>query len=122
MEMVPRRSVTTEEGYLLIPIKRRRFCCSGDNDTVACWGKFNQNSYKISGGLHGVGVSVVNALSETLDLRVWRDDKEHAMRFFDGEPEADLKVIGDAVGKSGTEITFKPSASTFTNTKFDLPD
>ena len=84
-------------------------------------GKFNQNSYKISGGLHGVGVSVVNALSETLDLRVWRDDKEHAMRFLDGEPEADLKVIGDAVGKSGTEITFKPSASTFTNTKFDLP-
>ena len=84
-------------------------------------GKFNQNSYKISGGLHGVGVSVVNALSEELDLRVWRDDKEHAMRFFDGEPEADLKVIGDAVGKSGTEITFKPSASTFTNTKFDLP-
>jgi DNA gyrase subunit B len=84
-------------------------------------GKFNQNSYKISGGLHGVGVSVVNALSETLDLRVWRDDKEHAMRFFDGEPEADLKVIGDAVGKSGTEITFKPSASTFTNIKFDLP-
>ena len=83
-------------------------------------GKFNQNSYKISGGLHGVGVSVVNALSETLDLRVWRDDKEHAMRFFDGEPEADLKVIGDAVGKSGTEITFKPSVSTFTNTKFDL--
>tara|TARA_B100000609_G_scaffold37774_1_gene28408 strand:+ start:216 stop:2645 length:2430 start_codon:yes stop_codon:yes gene_type:complete len=83
-------------------------------------GKFNQNSYKISGGLHGVGVSVVNALSETLELRVWRDDKEHAMRFFDGEPEADLKVIGDAVGKSGTEITFKPSASTFTNTKFDL--
>jgi len=83
-------------------------------------GKFNQNSYKISGGLHGVGVSVVNALSETLDLRVWRDDKEHAMRFFDGEPNADLKVVGDAVGKSGTEITFKPSASTFTNTKFDL--
>ena len=84
-------------------------------------GKFNQNSYKISGGLHGVGVSVVNALSETLDLRVWRDDKEHAMRFFDGEPNADLKVVGDAVGKSGTEITFKPSASTFTNIKFDLP-
>ena len=84
-------------------------------------GKFNQNSYKISGGLHGVGVSVVNALSETLDLRVWRDDKEHAMRFFDGEPNTDLKVVGDAVGKSGTEITFKPSAKTFTNTKFDLP-
>ncbi|MEC7806731.1 MAG: DNA gyrase subunit B, partial [Pseudomonadota bacterium] len=63
---------------------------------------------------------VVNALSEILELRIWRDDKEHSMRFFDGEPEADLKVIGDAVGKSGTEITFKPSASTFTNTKFEL--
>ena len=83
-------------------------------------GKFNQNSYKISGGLHGVGVSVVNALSEILELRIWRDDKEYSMRFFDGEPESDLKVIRDAIGKSGTEITFKPSASTFTNTKFEL--
>ena len=84
-------------------------------------GKFNQNSYKISGGLHGVGVSVVNALSETLDLRVWRDEKEYFMRFRHGEPEESLKTVGAAVGKSGTEITFKPSSETFTNVKFELP-
>jgi len=84
-------------------------------------GKFNQNSYKISGGLHGVGVSVVNALSETLELRVWRDEKEYFMRFRHGEPEESLKTVGAAVGKSGTEITFKPSLETFTNVKFELP-
>ena len=84
-------------------------------------GKFNQNSYKISGGLHGVGVSVVNALSETLELRVWRDEKEYFMRFRHGEPEESLKTVGAAVGKSGTEITFKPSSETFTNVKFELP-
>ena len=84
-------------------------------------GKFNQNSYKISGGLHGVGVSVVNALSETLELRVWRDEKEYFMRFRHGEPEESLKTVGAAVGKSGTEITFKPSPETFTNIKFELP-
>ncbi|MDC0999467.1 DNA gyrase subunit B, partial [Alphaproteobacteria bacterium] len=84
-------------------------------------GKFNQNSYKISGGLHGVGVSVVNALSETLELRVWRDEKEYFMRFRHGEPEESLKTVGVAVGKSGTEITFKPSLETFTNVKFELP-
>ncbi|SDD82907.1 DNA topoisomerase (ATP-hydrolyzing) subunit B [Rhodospira trueperi] len=83
-------------------------------------GKFNQDSYKVSGGLHGVGVSVVNALSEWLDLRVWREGKEHRMRFRDGKAEAPLAVVGDAEGRTGTEITFKVSSAIFTNTAFDF--
>ena len=84
-------------------------------------GKFDQNSYKVSGGLHGVGVSVVNALSERLDLRIWRGGQEHFMRFAHGEAETPLAVVGAAAGRSGTEITFLPSQATFSRTDFDLP-
>ena len=83
-------------------------------------GKFDQNSYKVSGGLHGVGVSVVNALSDTLDLRVWRGGNEHYMRFREGVAEAPLKIVGPQGDKRGTEVTFMPSASIFTKTRFEF--
>ncbi len=83
-------------------------------------GKFDQNSYKVAGGLHGVGVSVVNALSERLELTIWRGGEEHFMRFRDGVPEAPLAVVGAAEDRNGARINFLPSTKVFSNTEFDF--
>ncbi len=83
-------------------------------------GKFDQNSYKVSGGLHGVGVSVVNALSTWLKCRVWRHEQEHLVEFEDGVTIEPLKVVGPANGRRGTEVTFLPSPETFSQTEFDF--
>jgi DNA gyrase subunit B len=85
-------------------------------------GKFGgaANPYKVSGGLHGVGVSVVNALSAWLKLTIWREGLEHFMEFRDGEAVAPLKVVGPAPGRHGTEVTFLASSQTFTMTEFDF--
>jgi DNA gyrase subunit B len=81
-------------------------------------GKFNQNSYKVSGGLHGVGAAVVNALSEWMEVRICRDGFEHFIRFRNGDAEAPLAVIGPSEQR-GTTVTYKPSPATFTHTDYD---
>ncbi len=83
-------------------------------------GKFNQNSYKVSGGLHGVGAAVVNALSEWMEVRIWRAGVEHFIRFEHGETVQPLRIVGPSTHHNGTEVTFKPSSGTFTKVEYEF--
>jgi DNA gyrase subunit B len=115
-------SITVRDNGRGIPVDMHK----GENISAAevimtqlhAGGKFDQNSYKVSGGLHGVGVSVVNALSDWLDLRIWRDQKEYYIRFREGEAEFPLRLEKENAPKKGTEVTFMPSLKTFRTIEF----
>jgi len=107
--------IHTEEGVSAAEVIMTQLHAGGKFENTS-----DDNAYKVSGGLHGVGVSVVNALSEWLDLTIWRDDEEHYMRFAYGDAVAPLKIVGAANGKKGTRVTFLASPSTFKITEYDF--
>jgi DNA gyrase subunit B len=107
--------IHTEEGVSAAEVIMTQLHAGGKFENTS-----DDNAYKVSGGLHGVGVSVVNALSEWLDLTIWRDDEEHYMRFAFGDAVAPLKIVGPANGKKGTRVTFMASPATFKITEYDF--